>query len=365
MIRATSLLCLPLLAACASPAGHFPSLDMREGERVSGTIAAPAAPPLAPSPASAGDLASLAVTAQASHAAFSEALPQARALVAAAQAGDGWSAAQVAIADLEAHRSALMIALADLDRLLVDAVLACSSSPLHDHQERNRDDGARPVVDLAVEDVEVHQASIQPENPRPTTSGRGAEPRAIVRVCRHRHRHGNRHRRGSEKTARIAKKSLVSLDRQRRQTGSPVSCAFSAGTSTVLSAVQRAMTRAAFRSRLGPGDRAASVFAVGAHIGGLPSRSSPAPSEALTAQSVSVRGRGRWSTAATTRRAAAPALPVLHPRPEASPSSAAAFWPNAATACASAPCARYLLPSCCRTSAEPGFSRVRAFGRAP
>ena len=121
MIRATSLLCLPLLAACASPAGHFPSLDIREGERVSGTIAAPAAPPLAPSPASAGDLASLAVTAQASHAAFSQAVPQARALVAAAQAGDGWSAAQVAIADLEARRSALMIALADLDRLLVDA----------------------------------------------------------------------------------------------------------------------------------------------------------------------------------------------------------------------------------------------------
>lgn len=117
------------LIACAAPDGAYPSLAIREAERVSGTMEAPA-PPALPStaPAIQTNAAQLAATARAAHEGFLTAAPATRTRVNAANSAaigsDRWSAAQVAIAELETQRSEVMIALADLDRLAVEAAVA-------------------------------------------------------------------------------------------------------------------------------------------------------------------------------------------------------------------------------------------------
>lgn len=117
-----------LLAGCASTAGDYPSLAIRDAERVSGTIAVPATPP-APLPAgpAPAELASLQASIREGHARFMAQTGAAqRAVAAASGAGvgsDSWSAAQVAVADLEGKRSQVMIALADLDRLYASAAV--------------------------------------------------------------------------------------------------------------------------------------------------------------------------------------------------------------------------------------------------
>ncbi|MEO5705562.1 MAG: hypothetical protein ABIT10_03655 [Alteraurantiacibacter sp.] len=136
MNRATAIViaCVPAalsLAGCATPSTQFPSLAIRDSERVSGTLAAPAtpvAPPAPVAPATLAQLDRLLATMRASHAAFTAATPAAQRAVAnargAAVGSDSWSAAQVAVAGLESSRSEGMIALGDLDRLFVDAAVA-------------------------------------------------------------------------------------------------------------------------------------------------------------------------------------------------------------------------------------------------
>lgn len=123
-----ALLLIPLLAACASPDGEYPSLALRDAERVSGTLEpaepAPYVPP--PTPAAVlGRLEQLTADAASAHRAFLAQAPAVRSKVSAASgAGEGSDAcaqAQVAVAGLQASRSKAMIALADLDRLYVDA----------------------------------------------------------------------------------------------------------------------------------------------------------------------------------------------------------------------------------------------------
>lgn len=115
-----------LLAACASPEGDYPSLAIRDVERVSGSLEVePAPPPPAPPAATLASLDELAASALAAHQRFLAAEPDARAVIAsaagAARGTEAWARAQVAIANLEAQRSQTMIALADLDRIYVDA----------------------------------------------------------------------------------------------------------------------------------------------------------------------------------------------------------------------------------------------------
>lgn len=115
-----------LLAACASPEGEYPSLAIRDIERVSGSLEVePAPPPPAPPAATLASLDELAASARAAHQRFLSAEPGARELTAAASGAargtEAWARAQVAIANLEAQRSQTMIALADLDRIYVDA----------------------------------------------------------------------------------------------------------------------------------------------------------------------------------------------------------------------------------------------------
>lgn len=115
-----------LLSACATPDGAFPSLARRDAERVAGTInpsvATPAMPPLeTASPSPAARLDQIEARARAGHARFQSRESRARGQVSAARgaavASESWSVATVAVAELEAARSQVMIALADLDAL--------------------------------------------------------------------------------------------------------------------------------------------------------------------------------------------------------------------------------------------------------
>lgn len=113
-------------AACASAPGDYPSLAIRDAERVSGTLQP--AEPFVPEPAAPAVLANAAMLveqAEAAHESFRGKLAGARSAVQAARgAGFGsepWAVASVAIAGLETERSRAMIALADLDRLAVAA----------------------------------------------------------------------------------------------------------------------------------------------------------------------------------------------------------------------------------------------------
>lgn len=133
MIRAKARLLpvlLPLLATACSTAGRYPSLEMREVERISGT-ATPVAgeastqPPAQPAPQ--GELAArldrLVADAREADRQFQSSRAAAQQAVAAADgiASDSWSGASVALARLESSRSQAMVALADLDGLYTDA----------------------------------------------------------------------------------------------------------------------------------------------------------------------------------------------------------------------------------------------------
>ncbi|WP_324742529.1 hypothetical protein U8326_04100 [Tsuneonella sp. CC-YZS046] len=120
-----------LTGACAGDSGRYPSLAIREAERVEGTAQAvepeeiPA--PETPSQDLVTRLEQLKSEADRAHKAFMAAAPGAERQVSAASgaavASDAWTSAQVAIANLEASRSRLLIALAQLDSLHVTAEL--------------------------------------------------------------------------------------------------------------------------------------------------------------------------------------------------------------------------------------------------
>jgi hypothetical protein len=118
------------LGACASASEEYPSLAIRDAERVAGTMEPAEAtlylPPATPA-ATLDRLEQLAGEAASAHQAFVVEAPRARSVVAAARGAepgaDSWARAQVALAGLEASRGKAMIALADLDRLYVDAAV--------------------------------------------------------------------------------------------------------------------------------------------------------------------------------------------------------------------------------------------------
>ena len=126
----TALLPLALLAGCAGPAGDYPSLAIRDVERVAGTLQPEEAAPYVLPPPSAGALGqaeSLARQAEEAHQAFLAEAPRASATVESARGtavgSENWARAEVALAGLISARSRTMEPLADLDRLLVDAAV--------------------------------------------------------------------------------------------------------------------------------------------------------------------------------------------------------------------------------------------------
>jgi hypothetical protein len=125
--KAAPLAVAVLLQACAAST-EFPSLAVREVERVagSGTPApgtADAVPALPPASADlTSRLAGLVAVARKAHTNFQA--KQAAAERAVASAGparsDAWTSAEVALSDLQTSRSGALTALADLDQLYVD-----------------------------------------------------------------------------------------------------------------------------------------------------------------------------------------------------------------------------------------------------
>jgi hypothetical protein len=118
------------LGACATASDEYPSLAIRDAERVAGTMQPVAPEPYVPpaTPAAVlNRLDQLAGEAASAHQAFLAEAPRARGAVAAARGAgpgaDSWAQAQVAVAGLEASRGKAMVALADLDRLYVDAAV--------------------------------------------------------------------------------------------------------------------------------------------------------------------------------------------------------------------------------------------------
>lgn len=116
------------LSACASAAGEYPSLAIRDSERVTGSLETPEAPLFTPTPAAPAtleQLGELADTAREAHQRFLAAADDARGTVRSAAGSsigsENWSRAQVAVAGLESRRSNAMIALADADRIFVEA----------------------------------------------------------------------------------------------------------------------------------------------------------------------------------------------------------------------------------------------------
>lgn len=116
------------LSACAGTSSKYPSLAVREAERMTGSAApaepdvtAPVTPPAPPADLP-GRLAAIEKAAYASHETFlaREATARARARSAsgAALGTLAWSDAEVALSSLESARSDTMFALADLDSLL-------------------------------------------------------------------------------------------------------------------------------------------------------------------------------------------------------------------------------------------------------
>jgi len=140
---------LALAGGCASAPGDYPSLALRENERVTGAFEAPRAiafVPSAPTPATLESLGALTTTATSAHEAFLASAREATPIVERASGSpvgsENWAVAQVAIAGLESRRGVAMVALADLDRLYVDAVTQGG--------ETLQIEGARQVVEAQV-----------------------------------------------------------------------------------------------------------------------------------------------------------------------------------------------------------------------
>ena len=140
-IRITApLAALLALSACDADRSHFPSLAIRPAERAYGT-AQPVAPtaslPLTTHSPAGADLAAgvaaLRDTARAAHSRFLERQGQAARVIDAAKGNapgtEAWSRAAIALAGLTSARGEGMVALSDLDRLLIAATEKAATGP--------------------------------------------------------------------------------------------------------------------------------------------------------------------------------------------------------------------------------------------
>jgi transcriptional antiterminator Rof (Rho-off) len=120
------------LWACASGGGDYPSLAIRDGERMTGSAATPEAAAPAERVALSKDtvtrVAQLAELGRANHAEFSQIESRAERLVTAARGSaittKANASAQIALAELQSAHEATLSVLAELDVLLANATLA-------------------------------------------------------------------------------------------------------------------------------------------------------------------------------------------------------------------------------------------------
>jgi hypothetical protein len=139
-----------LLHACSAPDG-YPSLAIRDSERVSVTMASPDSANFTPPPvpqATIENLDLLSANALAANERFLAATDGVRVSVGraagAATGSEEWSVAQVEIAGLESLRSDTMHALADIDQIFINAVIEGEE---FDAASRTRDEIALLVTE--------------------------------------------------------------------------------------------------------------------------------------------------------------------------------------------------------------------------
>jgi len=142
---AAPVLALLALSACTADRTRFPSLAMRPAERAYG-ILQPATPapglPLTAQVLAGADLSTRVATlrdaARTAHARFLDQQGAATRLIEAAKGAapgtDAWSSAAIALAGLTSARGQGMVALADLDRLLIAATEKAAIGPDADLQ---------------------------------------------------------------------------------------------------------------------------------------------------------------------------------------------------------------------------------------
>ena len=127
-----------LSAGCAGSSDQYPSLAIRDAERVSGTLSPVAPPPSPTTPASTITRIEDAVAAAvSSYQRFQSIEPEALALAKAARGASDDDAARaealVAIANLTSIRGETILALADLDRLELEAASTFEVYPRSSH----------------------------------------------------------------------------------------------------------------------------------------------------------------------------------------------------------------------------------------
>ncbi len=150
-----------LLGGCASSGDRYPSLEIRDVERVSGQFASTAGAVQPPGPISQDTvrrLADITASARESHSAFNRAAPGARRIVnsaaSAAVTSDRWASAQVALGDLDSKRSLTAVSLGDLDILFANAAIDLAARP---EISEARAEVARMVADEDVILAELRQ----------------------------------------------------------------------------------------------------------------------------------------------------------------------------------------------------------------
>lgn len=153
-----ALLVLAPLAGCAGAADdHSPSLALRPAELKTATVGqpeppAPVVPEVPPSADIVARIAQLTAQARAGDAKFAAQRPGTTAAVNAARGtssgAEAWSVAQVALAALDSSRADATVALADLDRMYIEA----STAPATGGPSADRDavGAARDQVDAIV-----------------------------------------------------------------------------------------------------------------------------------------------------------------------------------------------------------------------
>ncbi|WP_284124846.1 hypothetical protein [Parerythrobacter aestuarii] len=129
-MAAFPILLLPVVAACASPSTDYPSLAVRDAERIAAAHETGSDPgPIEPVPTElAARVSRLRAQADAADHAFLDKLPgatlQLEAARGAAIASKSWASAQTALSELDSHRSTTAIALADLDKMYAERAVA-------------------------------------------------------------------------------------------------------------------------------------------------------------------------------------------------------------------------------------------------
>ena len=124
-----------LLVGCVGSGEKYPSLAVRDAERVTGTFDPVSEPDEQPvtDPALLAGIPAIEARAQTAFDAFLAAVPGAEAAVLAAQgrpqASNQWATAQVALSELDSHRSQTAIALADVDLIYAEASSELALAP--------------------------------------------------------------------------------------------------------------------------------------------------------------------------------------------------------------------------------------------